>query len=66
MPGRASYYGRIESIDLGIIIRAARATGATKATGVTEAANSLSIPIKLGFSSLLSLIGTSAFLKYLD
>ena len=65
-PRYTSYYRRIESADLGIITEATRATGAAGATRAARAINSLGIPIKLGFSSLLSLIDISAFLRHLD
>ena len=60
LPKRASYYKYIGSTDLSIM------TKVTRATRATRAANSFSISIKLGFSFLLSLIGTSTFLKYSD
>ena len=65
-PKYTSYYRHIGSIDLSIITKATRAAEAAGATGAAGATNNLSIPIKLGFSSLLFLIDTSTFLKYLD
>ena len=65
-PGYISYYKYIGFADLSIITKATKAAKATRATKATRVTNSLSIPIKLGFSSLLSLIGTSTFLRYLD
>ena len=65
-PGYTSYYKYIRSIDLGIVTGAAKATKVTRVTRAARVTNSLGIPIKLGFSFLLSLIGTSTFLRCLD
>ena len=70
--GRASCCRYTGSADFSIMTGAARAAKAARAAraagaaGATGAANGLGIPIKLGFSSLLFLIGTSAFLRYSD
>ena len=65
-PRYINYYKYIGSMNLNIITKATKATKATRAAEATKAINNLNIPIKLGFSSLLSLIGTSTFLRHSD